>query len=167
MTAVLGFSSIHRSSIQFSASCLTDTRRLGGMLARLLKPADVVCFHGPLGAGKSELCRAIIRQYAGNQHLEVPSPSYTLVNVYEETGIPIWHADLYRIGDESELIELGLYDALDVAIVLIEWPDRWADLPARRLEIDIQPFGDDARAITLTSYGAGWEDLMERVGTLT
>ena len=100
--------------------------RLGGTLAARLRPGDVVAVAGPLGAGKSQLCRAIVRALLRDPGAEVPSPSYTLVNVYAAGDLQVWHADLYRISEmPDELQELGLEDAAD-AIVLIEWPERWS-----------------------------------------
>ena len=144
---------------------LADTRRLGNRLAAILGAGDLLCISGPLGAGKSELCRAIIRAKLESNHLEVPSPSYTLVNVYDHPDVQVWHADLYRIGDESELAEIGLEDAIDTAIVLVEWPERWPDLPARRLDIVIRPLEGDAREISLTPAGPGWTHLTELQST--
>ena len=109
-----------------------------------------ICISGPLGAGKSELCRAIIRARIRNRHLEVPSPSYTLVNVYDHAAGEIWHADLYRIGDVSEIQEIGLEDAIEDAIVLVEWPERWLDAPQRRLDMSLHPIGDETREISVT-----------------
>ena len=146
------------STVVFSND-LSDTLGIGHDLAQILEPGDLVCVNGPLGAGKSELCRAIIRARVGDPHLEVPSPSYTLVNVYEHEDIQIWHADLYRVGDESELDEIGLEDAVGSALVLVEWPDRWPGLPPRRLEITIQPTGADQRRLTFDPVGADWDAL--------
>ena len=144
---------------------LCDTQSLGAVLASALRYGDLVCISGGLGAGKSELCRAIIRAALRSAELEVPSPSYTLVNVYDHPDVQVWHADLYRIGDESELAEIGLEDAIDTAIVLVEWPERWPDLPARRLDIVIRPLEGDAREISLTPAGPGWTHLTELQST--
>ncbi|MGF1605504.1 MAG: tRNA (adenosine(37)-N6)-threonylcarbamoyltransferase complex ATPase subunit type 1 TsaE [Rhodothalassiaceae bacterium] len=100
---------------------------LGQRLARALRPGDVIGLSGPLGAGKSVLARAIVRSWLGAPDLEVPSPTYTLVQHYapEDPGQPeIWHADLYRLDAPEELLETGLMDAFDDAVVLIEWPEK-------------------------------------------
>lgn len=129
---------------------------LGERLMSVLEAGDCVTLSGPLGAGKSHLARAMIRARAGEPTLEVPSPSYTLVNVYD--GDPeMWHADLYRLGDTSELLEIGLDDALETAILLIEWPERWVPPPPRRLAIVLAIESDETRALTATRHGHGWD----------
>jgi tRNA threonylcarbamoyl adenosine modification protein YjeE len=106
------------------------TAALGAQLAGLLRPGDLVLLEGDLGAGKTALARSIIRGLTGEPQLEVPSPSYALVQPYESDGVPVLHADLYRIGSEAEIDELGLFDRAE-AIVLVEWPERAPGLAAR------------------------------------
>ncbi len=125
--------------------------RVGARLADCLAPGDAVLLIGPIGAGKSHLARAMIRAHLGGQD-DIPSPTYTLVQTYETAGADIWHADLYRLGDSSELVELGLDDAFETAIVVIEWADRLpAELvPTDAIRIDIQP-KDDGRIVAVTA----------------
>ena len=104
-----------------------DTARLGAWLAAHLRPGDVVLLDGPIGAGKTHLARALIQTRLGRME-DVPSPTFTLVQTYEDTGGDIWHADLYRLFHPDEVIELGLEAAFQTAICLIEWPDRLAGL---------------------------------------
>jgi tRNA threonylcarbamoyladenosine biosynthesis protein TsaE len=99
------------------------TAALGARLAARLKPGDLVLLSGGLGAGKSALARAIVRTLVGDPALDVPSPSFALVQPYEANGAPLLHADLYRLRDSREIDELGLFDRPD-AIVLVEWPER-------------------------------------------
>lgn len=144
---------------------LAHTVAIGQALSGVLAPGDLVTVSGPLGAGKSELCRATVRALMGQPMLDVPSPSYTLVNVYDGPECEIWHADLYRIGDASELVEIGLEDAVPASIVLVEWPERWPDLPPRRLEITIDPtsggnHGGDRRDLQVRTHGA-WRGVLE------
>jgi tRNA threonylcarbamoyladenosine biosynthesis protein TsaE len=106
------------------------TDALGARLAASLAPGDLVLLEGGLGAGKTALARAVIRALSGNETLEVPSPSFALVQPYEVRGMPLFHADLYRVRDPSEVDELGLFDQPD-AIVLIEWPERASSLAGR------------------------------------
>lgn len=134
--------------------------RIGQALAGVLAAGDVLAISGPLGAGKSQLCRAIVRTLLSDPFAEVPSPSYTLVNVYPSRPVPVWHADLYRIADPEELLELGLDDAMTDAIVLIEWPGRMSEPPARQALISIRPQPDDGRLLQLTTAGPGWEPLL-------
>jgi tRNA threonylcarbamoyladenosine biosynthesis protein TsaE len=103
------------------------TVRLGGEMAALLQPGDLLLLEGDLGAGKTSLARAILRAIAGDAELEVPSPSFSLVQHYAFAGTTVLHADLYRLGDPREIEELGLLDNSD-AIVLVEWAERAPEL---------------------------------------
>ena len=112
------------------------TEALGRKLARSLRPGDVVTLSGPLGVGKTALARSIIR--ALGHEGEVPSPSFAIVQPYEEIEPPVWHVDLYRIEVAGEIDELGL-DSAGEAALLVEWPERaggsaWPD--ALRLRLD-------------------------------
>jgi tRNA threonylcarbamoyladenosine biosynthesis protein TsaE len=127
------------------------TTNFGERLAGALQPGDVVTLSGPLGVGKTALVRAIIGAlgYEG----EVPSPSFAIVQPYEDLLPPVWHVDLYRIESADELGELGL-DSLADAVLLVEWPERageeawpdalrlnleFADGASRRLTADVPP----------------------------
>lgn len=106
------------------------TQNLGKTLAARLKPGAILLLEGDLGAGKTSLARAIIRALMANATMDVPSPSFALVQPYENDTLTIVHADLYRLSDESELDELGLTEN-EKAIVLVEWPERAPSLMAR------------------------------------
>jgi tRNA threonylcarbamoyladenosine biosynthesis protein TsaE len=106
------------------------TAELGARLSAELRPGDLVLLSGGLGAGKTALARAIIRILTGDPALDVPSPSFALVQPYEANGQPLLHADLYRLREARETDELGLFDRPD-SIVLIEWPERAPELAAR------------------------------------
>lgn len=132
------------------------TARFAALLADRLGPGDILCLDGDLGAGKTHFARALIQhlQAADGRVEDVPSPTFTLVQIYEAAGQEIWHADLYRLGDPQEVDELGLTDAFDTAICLVEWPDRLGEeMPARALWASLRmiPGEDDARALTLSS----------------
>lgn len=99
------------------------TSRLGEDIAAVLRPGDVVALQGDLGAGKTALARAVIRAIAGDQSLEVPSPTFTLVQFYD-LRLPIHHFDLYRVSSAEELEELGLAEAVSGGVALVEWPER-------------------------------------------
>lgn len=101
------------------------TLAFGQELADMLRPGDIVSLEGELGAGKSALARATIRALAGDPELEVPSPTFALVQPYETPRGPVLHADLYRLGDAAEADELGLLDNAS-AFVLVEWAERAA-----------------------------------------
>ena len=140
-----------------------DTARLGARLAPLLQAGDTLLLEGPIGAGKTCLARAIIqaRLAAVDRVEDVPSPTYTLVQTYDDGHAEIWHADLYRLTHTSELIELGLDEAFQTAIVLVEWPDRLGDMvPPSALHIQLVPEGD-GRRVTLASDADRWRSLSE------
>ncbi len=118
----------------------TATAHLMEDLALLLSAGDTVTLSGDLGAGKTAAARALIRYVAGDEDLEVPSPTFTLAQTYELPAFQILHADLYRVADPSELEEIGLSPVPDGVVALIEWPERAADLlPARPHRYYLQP----------------------------
>ncbi|MFC3170035.1 tRNA (adenosine(37)-N6)-threonylcarbamoyltransferase complex ATPase subunit type 1 TsaE [Paracoccus fontiphilus] len=147
------------------------TAALARMLAATLRPGQTVLLDGPVGAGKTHFARAFIRARQGEGAEDVPSPTFTLVQTYDDPlGTEIWHADLYRLTDPSELAELGLEEALSDAICLIEWPDRLERLPDGAITLAIAAHANpDLRSITLIApdaariaqraafvAGAGW-----------
>ena len=112
------------------------TNRLAVDIANLIAGGDVVTLSGDLGAGKTTFARALIRYLAGDRAIEVPSPTFTLIQTYDLPQFPLVHADLFRLGDPAELTELGLDDPPDNAVVLVEWADRAAGmLPSNRLDV--------------------------------
>jgi tRNA threonylcarbamoyladenosine biosynthesis protein TsaE len=131
------------------------TRRLGSELAALLRPGDVVTLSGPLGVGKTALTRAILRGlgHAG----DVPSPSFAIVQPYEELNPPVWHVDLFRIEEPGELDELGL-ESSGESVLVVEWPERagegaWSD--ALRLTLEFAQ--GTARRLTAV-VPAAWQE---------
>jgi tRNA threonylcarbamoyladenosine biosynthesis protein TsaE len=124
-----------------------DTAALGVRLARLARAGDCILLEGPIGAGKSHLARSFIQARLGRLE-EVPSPTFTLVQVYQAGEVEIWHADLYRLTHPDEVWELGLDDAFDHAITLVEWPDRLGQhLPDQALRLRLEPFGEGRKAV--------------------
>ena len=124
------------------------TDALAARLARVLSPGDTVLLSGHLGAGKTHLARALIRALIGpgGEAEPVPSPTFTLVQTYETARGEVWHADLYRLGERSEVDELGLDTAMGVAICLVEWPDRLAPRwPAGAALLHLERLHDDSR----------------------
>lgn len=140
---------------------LADTERLAASVAKLARPGDAILLEGPLGAGKTAFARAFLRTASGDPLLEVPSPTFTLVQTYVTSGGTIHHFDLWRLSGPDALIELG-WDEAGNDIVLVEWPDRLGPCrPAEALTIALRPAGPpaDARRATLS----GWPD---RIGRL-
>ena len=100
------------------------TRRLAIDVANALEAGDVVTLSGDLGAGKTTLARTLIRYLAGDSTIEVPSPTFTLMQSYDLPQFPLVHVDLYRVSGPAELAELGFDDLPETAVMLLEWPDR-------------------------------------------
>jgi tRNA threonylcarbamoyl adenosine modification protein YjeE len=136
----------------------TATAQLMADLALLIGPGDVITLSGDLGAGKTAAARAMIRYLASDDELEVPSPTFTLAQSYELPSFPLVHADLYRINDPNELEEIGLSPLPEGVVVLIEWPERAADLmPEDRIDIALShrpALGSLARAAEITGHGS-------------
>lgn len=121
------------------------TTALAARFAPRLSPGDILLLSGQIGAGKTHFARALIRARIGAD-TEVPSPTFTLVQTYEDPDGDIWHADLYRLGHPDEVIELGLEAAFHEAICLIEWPDRLGNLvPDSALHLHLAPEGEGRR----------------------
>ncbi len=141
-----------------------DTARLAEAIGGLLAPADVVCLTGGLGAGKTSFARALIQARAGAA-LDVPSPTFTLAQVYPLPGLTLWHMDLYRLSDPGEVIELGWDDAVAEGAVLVEWPDRLGPLtPPSRLDLGLAFDDGTGRVATLTGHGPGWRRRLAGLG---
>ena len=132
------------------------TLALGRYLADELRPGDVLALSGGLGSGKTTLARAIVRALAGEDALEVPSPTFTLMQGYDTPRGTALHTDLYRIGNAEELRELGFDEAAEGAITLVEWPERAASaLNPNRFQIALDLAGPEgARKARLTASGA-------------
>jgi tRNA threonylcarbamoyladenosine biosynthesis protein TsaE len=132
------------------------TARLGAALAARLRVGDVLALTGDLGAGKTALARAIVRALTGDPDEDVPSPTFTLVQMYDTpAGPPVHHYDLYRLEHPDEVLELDLDDALAGGITLIEWPDRLGGwLPRDRLDVTLSIAGPTARRVNLLPVGA-------------
>ena len=145
---------------------LAETERLARHLAPHAAPGDVIGLCGALGSGKTAFARAFIRARLGRPAEEVPSPTFTLVQLYEHGAGAIWHFDLYRLDGPEDAYELGIEDAFSNAISLIEWPDKLgAMLPADRLEVRLAPGEDEeARLVTITPHGARARTLAGALG---
>ena len=131
---------------QISLADEAATIRFATAMAAVLRPGDTILLQGPIGAGKSAFARGVIRARL-NRMEEVPSPTFTLVQTYPHPDGDIWHADLYRLSHPDEVIELGLDEAFDTAICLVEWPDRLGTLaPPKAIRLTLSYDGDGRRA---------------------
>jgi tRNA threonylcarbamoyladenosine biosynthesis protein TsaE len=137
-----------------------QTAALGALVAARAKRGDTLFLNGPLGAGKTVFARAFIRARMKDADAEVPSPTFSLVQVYEgpkgDRAAPVYHFDLYRLKDAEEIFELGWEEAQGAGIALVEWAERLGGLaPAERLEIDFATGAlEETRIINFT----GWAD---------
>ncbi len=136
----------------------TATADLAGRIARISKAGDVIALRGELGSGKTSFARGFIRAL-GRGDEEVPSPTFTLVEIYEFLGgkPAVWHFDLYRLEKSEDVYELGFEEALGEAVLLIEWPERLGSLlPRERLDVELSAGATpDARRVRL-SGDRGW-----------
>ncbi len=124
-------------------------------MAHSLCRGDILLLKGDLGAGKSTFARALIQALCGAE-TEVPSPTFTLVQTYDASSFTLWHFDLYRLTQPEEVYELGIEEAYNNGVSLIEWPERMGDqIPPRAIEIKFR-YGahENERILCIT----GWED---------
>ncbi len=130
-----------------------ETRALGAGLATQLRAGDVLLLHGDLGAGKSEFTRGIARGLGIGG--PIASPSFTILNVYDEGRLPMYHFDWYRLSGEEELWDMGLDEYLGGdGVAVVEWPDRCPGAcPADCLSVAIEPLQDGSRSFTFTRMG--------------
>lgn len=126
---------------------------LGAELAAAARAGDVIVLSGPLGVGKTAIARGFL---AGAGHPgEVPSPTFAIVQPYEHLDPPVWHVDLYRIDDSSEIEELGLDAAAD-GVLIVEWPERAGDLWPEALTLTLE-FETDGTRILTAKVPPSWE----------
>ena len=137
------------------------TALLAEDVAACLTPGDVVALSGGLGAGKTTFARALLRALADDPALEVPSPTFTLVQTYATPRLTVSHFDLYRLADPAELDEIGFMDAAGEGAVLVEWPERAGGrIPDDALTISLAIAGS-GRTATITA-GGSWQDRLQR-----
>ncbi|KAK1947521.1 tRNA threonylcarbamoyladenosine biosynthesis protein TsaE [Phytophthora citrophthora] len=146
-----------------------DMETLGEQLAKNRQPGDVLFLHGDLGCGKTCLARGFVREYTRHKELAVTSPTYLLVNTYDEAVElpPVYHVDLYRLDTvtEQDTVALGLAEAFERGITLVEWPERFDEesVPKERLNVKISYDEEDAeiRHVELQPVGEKWMKLFE------
>jgi len=142
-----------------------DTAAFAQALAPQLRSGDTLLLEGQIGAGKTHFARALIqwRLAAAGLFEDVPSPTFTIVQIYDDGQAEIWHADLYRLNSQSEIHELGLIDAFETAICIVEWPDRLGDnTPSDALHLQFLPgTSENERILKLETNSSRWEDCQE------
>lgn len=150
-------------SLSFNLANADAAMALGAALGARLHAGDTVFLIGDLGAGKTTLARGLIGALCETD--DIPSPTYTLIQSYEtRNGTGLLHADLYRVEEEDELDELGLEDAFDDMIILVEWPDILGDrIPKDRLEIQFET-RENGRIARMVGHGK-WEDRLVGLDT--
>ncbi len=133
---------------------LQATNDLAVKISRLIKTGDAILLSGPLGIGKTAFVRSFLRFICEDSEMEVPSPSFTLVQHYESPKFSLYHYDLWRLENEQDLIELDWDDAME-GVVLVEWPERLQDfVPDGALHIDFSLHSDSGRRVVLS----GWDE---------
>ena len=134
-------------TFSFSLPDEAATERLGAALAKRLRPGDVIALQGGLGVGKTTLARAILRAASDDPNLIVPSPTFTLVEVYDTRRGAFWHFDLYRLESPEQVFELGWEEARADGIALVEWAEQLGRLlPDERIVVTLAIEGDGRRA---------------------
>lgn len=131
-----------------------ELHTLAKPIATALRKGDVIALWGDLGVGKTTFARALIQALVGKT-VDVPSPTFTLVQIYDSPESEIWHCDLYRLNHPEEVFEIGLEDAFHQAICFIEWPERLGGLlPQRRIDITLTIQNETTRDISITLKGS-------------
>lgn len=142
-----------------------QTARLAKTIGAGLGPGDCLLLDGPVGAGKTHFARALIWSLLKVQE-DVPSPTFTLVQTYDTRAGDLWHGDLYRLSAAHEIEELGLAEAFEAAICLIEWPELLGPLTpdgALTLHFQPDPENENARILTLYATGDRWNPLLRQL----
>ena len=149
---------------QISLPSPDDTAALARRLGATLRPGNVLLLSGGIGAGKTHFARALIQSLQDSPE-DVPSPTFTLVQVYDTNAGELWHSDLYRLSHPDEVIELGLTEAFDSAICLIEWPDRLGDLaPENALHLEFAMTEQAGMRLLDLRWAAGaWESRLKGI----
>lgn len=128
-----------------------ETANIAGEFAASLKKGQVIGLYGDLGVGKSVFCRALIQTALKDTNLNVPSPTFSLVQTYETEAFEIWHFDLYRVEDMEEIYEIGWEEALADGVSLIEWPERIEPLlPSDTIKITFEELDETSRKIIIS-----------------
>ena len=142
---------------------LEELQSFAALLAEVSEAKDVITLNGDLGAGKTEFARAFIRYFMG-EDTDVPSPTFSLVQHYDTNDIAIWHFDLYRLENENDVWELGLEDALQDGITLIEWPTKIPHVKFKNhIEIAFKTSQHTQHRLLILNVDKGWRQRIESI----
>jgi tRNA threonylcarbamoyladenosine biosynthesis protein TsaE len=149
-------------SCSLKLSSQENTLLLAQTIAPLLKAGDIILLEGPIGAGKSFFARSLILSLLTEPE-DIPSPTFTLVQTYDAPKFEIWHCDLYRLTTPYEAQELGLEDAFETALCIVEWPDRLGDLtPPNALTIKMETTNTpDERLLNICTTNPHWASVLK------
>lgn len=135
---------------------INEMKNFANKIAKLIKPKDIICLRGNLGAGKTTFCQFLIKSLLGEE-VEVTSPTFNLLHQYEANGIMISHFDLYRLKSKEEIFEIGIEEALTNGIIIIEWPEIIIDiLPKKMLDLSISFSANSASRIININGSDQW-----------
>ena len=153
-----------KNSMRLTLASPEETEALAQRLSKSMGAADVILLSGEIGAGKTHFARTLIQALLPYPE-DVPSPTFTLVQTYETETLEIWHSDLYRLTSPDEVIELGLIEAFETAICLVEWPDRLEDLaPQSALSMAFEMTENTGeRVLNITWDDARWDERMSEL----
>ncbi len=144
-----------------------ECSELGKNVSNFLNVGDVIMLNGDIGTGKTHFARSLINSRMGLENVmsEVSSPSYNIVNVYDNISPIIWHVDLYRLNCSEEIYELGLFSFFEEVIMIIEWPEKMGNLkPKRYLEFIFEEISDiNKRKVSMRTYGENWEKILNAI----
>jgi len=147
-----------KSPLELLLKSPENTAEFAGRIGSVLQPGDCILLEGPIGAGKTHFARSVILSLLDHPE-DIPSPTFTLVQTYETDDAEIWHADLYRLSHPDEVHELGLIDAFDTAVCLVEWPEKMGpQAPPHALAVSFapDPAGADTRRVILRWSDPKW-----------
>lgn len=152
------------TTLQLTSSSPEETADLARQIAPQLKSGDCILLSGHIGGGKTHFARALIQSLLEVPE-DVPSPTFTLVQTYPTPEFEIWHCDLYRLSHPDEVFELGLIEAFENAVCLVEWPDRLGDLaPSSALSLEFKAEqAEGLRNITARYSNPRWNFVQDKL----